>query len=436
MKYFKILFKILIILLLIITGILYVANLFGYGNVIHKYMLVNNVTQKIVSFVSIDAFNIHQVITKDSTTSRTIMWQSNSEEKDAFVEYRKNKMGAATQVQKERINDKFTDDGKTTWVHTVTLKNLEPGTEYEYRLGHGDSRSQWYKLITAKGNKFKALIFPDSQSANYKTWEDVAMPAWKRNQDTQFFMSMGDLVDNGEHAWQWNEWFGRIQSMITQIPAAPVLGNHETYTLQWKERMPLAYLHYFQLPDGVPKQYQNQFYSFDYGDVHFVVLNNLMWEMNKFQPNMLQEQKAWFRRDMEQTKKKWKVVLMHRDIILYEFDRPGSHPERFDDEGVVFMPLFDRYGVDVVLTAHLHTYRNRGHIYNYERSTKGPLYILTGVAGDVQSKNLWKRSPFDIAAAQKPETYNYMVLEADINQLKLCCYLPDGRKIDEAVVKK
>lgn len=165
-------------------------------------------------------------------------------------------------------------------------------------------------------------------------------------------------------------------------------------------------------------------------------MNNLMWEMNKFQPNMLQEQKAWFRRDMEQTKKKWKVVLMHRDIILYEFDRPGSHPERFDDEGVAFMPLFDRYGVDVVLTAHLHTYRNRGHIYNYQRSTRGPLYILTGVAGDVQSKNLWKRSPFDIAAAPKPETYNYMVLEAEENQLKLSCYLPDGRKIDEAVVKK
>ena len=436
MKYFKIVFKFIIVSVFIAAGILYGANLFGYGGVIQKYMPVSSMAQKMASFVSIDAFNIHQVITKDSTTSRTIMWQSDTEEKDAFVEYRKNKMGAAVQVQKERINDKFTDDGKTTRVHTVTLHNLEPGTEYEYRLGHGDSRSQWHKLTTAQGNRFKALIFPDSQSADYKTWENVAMPAWKRNQDAQFFMSMGDLVDNGEHSWQWNEWFGRIRPMITRIPVAPVLGNHETYTLQWKERMPLAYLHYFQLPEGVPKQYQNQFYSFDYGDVHFVVLNNLMWEMNKFQPGMLQEQKAWFRRDMEQTKKKWKVVLMHRDIILYEFDRPGSHPERFDDEGVAFMPLFDRYGVDVVLTAHLHTYRNRGHIYNYQRSTRGPLYILTGVAGDVQSKNLWKRSPFDIAAAPKPETYNYMVMEADENRLKLSCYLPDGKKIDEAVVKK
>ena len=66
----------------------------------------------------------------------------------------------------------------------------------------------------------------------------------------------------------WNEWFGRIQPMITQIPVAPVLGNHETYNLKWKERMPLAYLHYFHLPE----EYKNQFYPFDYSGVHFVVL--------------------------------------------------------------------------------------------------------------------------------------------------------------------
>jgi len=250
-------------------------------------------------------------------------------------------------------------------------------------------------------------------------------------------MIMGDLVDNGEHSYQWNEWFSRIQPMITQIPVAPVLGNHETYNLKWKERMPLAYLHYFQLPEGAPEKYKNQFYSFDYGDVHFVVLNSIMWEMDQFQPNMLAAQKEWFRRDMEQTKKKWKVVLMHRDIILYAYgDRTGSHPERFDDEGYIFMPWFDRYGVDVVLTAHLHTYRNRGHIYNFKRNPRGPLYILTGIAGDVRYPGRWKRSPWDLKVAPQPETNNYMVLEADDNQLKLSAYLPDGKKFDEEILIK
>ena len=435
-KTIKILAATLTALIFAVAGVVYGGKQLGYGNVIQKF--ITGKMGKIASFVSIDAFNIHQVITADSSTSRTIMWQSNTEEKDAFVEYRKIKIaGAAPQIQKERINDKFTDDGKTTWVHTVTLKNLEPGAEYEYRLSHGNSRSSWYRLITAKGNSFKALIFPDSQSADYKTWEDVAMPAWQRNTDAQFFIIMGDLVDNGEHSYQWNEWFSRIEPMITQIPVAPVLGNHETYNLKWKERMPLAYLHYFQLPEGAPEKYKNQFYSFDYGDVHFVVLNNIMWELDQFQPNMLAAQKAWFQRDMEQTKKKWKVVLMHRDVILYAFgDRPGSHPERFDDEGYIFMPWFDRYGVDVVLTAHSHTYRNRGHIYNYKRDARGPLYILTGIAGDVRYPGRWKRSSWDLKIAPQPETNNYMMLEADGNQLKLSAYLPDGSKFDEEVLKK
>ena len=422
-----------------------------------------------VAFVKADAFNLHQVITADSTTSRTVMWQSETEEKDAFVEYRaigregvaadqtqdqiqRSGIGAGTTgktdnksaavrgktlVQQEYRNDRFTDNGKTTYVHTVTLQDLRPGTTYEYRLGYGNRRSQWYRLTTAEGKCYKALIFPDSQSARYKTWEDVAMPAWKRNQDAQFFIAMGDLVDNGEHAYQWNEWFARIGPMITRIPAAPVLGNHETYTMDWKVRIPQAYLHYFQLPEGGPQVYKNQFYSFDYGDVHYVVLNTQMQEMKEFYPNLLQDQLDWFKADMEKAKKKWNVVLLHKDVLRYGFlTRETPREEGFSEEGKVFMPLFDKYKVDVVLTAHLHTYRNRGHIYDFKRDTKGPLYILTGVAGDVRYPNLWKRHSLDVAIAPQPETNNYMVLETSTDKLRFSCYLPDGTKIDEVELEK
>lgn len=437
----KLFYKILAAVLLALAFLLFVvalgALLLGCGKTADNFKAFNQA----------DAFNIRQVITADSTTSRTVMWQSEEEEKDAFVEYRIAKTDGAkaestvTQAKsstlKERLNVKFKDNGKTSFVHTVTLQNLQPGTEYEYRLGCGDKRSDWFRLTTAQGNKYKALIFPDSQSANYKSWENVAMPAWQRNQDARFFIIMGDLVDNGEHAYQWNEWFTRIRPMITRIPVAPVMGNHETYTSDWKVRMPLAYLHYFQLPEGAPEKYRNQFYSFDYGDVHFVVLNNLMREMDQFQPDMLQEQLAWFRADMEKTKKKWKIVLMHKDVLRYGFlTRKTPRTEGISEEGKTFMPLFDQYGVDVVLTAHLHTYRNRGRIYNFERSDKGPLYILTGVAGDVRYPNLWKRHSLDVALAPQPETNNYMVMEADSGSLKFSCYLPDGTKVDEAVAEK
>ncbi|MBO6266323.1 MAG: metallophosphoesterase family protein [Acidaminococcaceae bacterium] len=436
-RFYKILTAALIAMALLIFVIMFGALLLGCGNGA-KQTSGEKAKENYISFNRTDAFNLRQVITADSTTSRTVMWQSEPEEKDAFVEYRTvGKEQSEIFTQKERINDKFTDNGKTSRVHTVTINNLQPGTQYEYRLGYADKRSEWYPFDTAKGNTYKALIFPDSQSADYKTWEGVAMPAWKRNQDAQFFITMGDLVDNGEHAFQWNEWFTRISPMINRIPAAPVMGNHETYTTDWKVRMPLAYLHYFSLPEGAPEPYKNQFYSFDYGDVHFTVLNTQMREMEKFQPNLLQDQLAWFKSDMEKTKKKWKVVLMHKDVLQYGFlTRKTPRAEGFSGEGKIFMPLFDKYNVDAVLTAHLHTYRNRGRIYDFKRDAKGPLYILTGVAGDVRYPNLWKRHALDEAIAPQPETDNYMVMEAGEDSIKFSCFLPDGTKIDETEVRK
>ena len=458
-SFYKILMTVLLALSFGLLSLVFGVFLLGCGNFAPKTGS-GKTTESYIAFKKADAFNLRQVIVADSDVSRTIMWQSEPEYKDAFVEYRvigkaetrsaatdnkpvqnsKNDVAAKNSIftQKERLNDKFTDNGKTTYVHTVTLQNLRPGTEYEYRLGHENRRSQWYRLDTAKAhNNYKALVFPDSQSAKYKVWEDVAMPAWQRNRDAKFFITMGDLVDNGEHPYQWNEWFTRIGPMITRIPAAPVMGNHETYTMDWKVRMPQAYLHYFQLPEGAPALYKNQFYSFDYGDVHYVVLNTQMREMEKFQPNLLQDQLAWFRADMEKTKKKWKVVLMHKDVLRYGFlTRKTPREEGFSEEGKTFMPLFDKYNVDAVLTAHLHTYRNRGRIYGFKRDTKGPLYILTGVAGDVRYPNLWKRHSLDVSIAPQPETNNYMVLEVSADGLRFSCYLPDGTKIDEAEVKK
>ena len=43
---------------------------------------------------------------------------------------------------------------------------------------------------------------------------------------------------------------------------------------------------------------------------------------------------------------------MHRDPFQYAFDRPGANRAiGFDDEGVLFMPIFDEFNVDLVLSA-------------------------------------------------------------------------------------
>lgn len=254
---------------------------------------------------AVDASNIRQVITADSTTSRTFMWQSDYAEENPVVEYRQAGDDDSL-MQLPASSDAFSDDGVTTYIHTAAVSDLKPGTAYEYRVGAGDKRSDWQSFHTAQGHDFKALIFPDSQSSDYSVWAATAQPAWQRNQDAQFFINMGDLVDNGQDHYQWNAWFDVVGDMIARIPVVPLLGNHETYDKDWKVRMPEAYLHLFALPRIDREKYQNQFYSFDYGDVHFVVLNTQSQELADFEPSLDEDEVAWFKEDMAKTTKKWK----------------------------------------------------------------------------------------------------------------------------------
>lgn len=380
---------------------------------------------------AVDASNIRQVITADSTTSRTFMWQSDYAEENPVVEYRQ--AGDDTTImQLPASSDAFSDDGVTTYIHTAAVSDLKPGTAYEYRVGAGDKRSSWQSFHTAQGHDFKALIFPDSQSSDYSVWAATAQPAWQRNQDAQFFINMGDLVDNGQDHYQWNAWFDVVGDMIARIPVVPLLGNHETYDKDWKVRMPEAYLHLFALPRIDREKYQNQFYSFDYGDVHFVVLNTQSQELADFEPSLDEDEVAWFKEDMAKTTKKWKIVLMHKDPLQYGFaNRPQPREEGFSPEGRLWMPLFDQYGVDAVLSAHLHTYRDRGHIRNFQRDESGPLYLITGVAGNVQYPGLWKQHSLDEYVAPQPETDNYMTLEATDDILTFRSFLPDGQLLEE-----
>ena len=380
---------------------------------------------------AVDASNIRQVITADSTTSRTFMWQSDYAEENPVVEYRQAGDDDSL-MQLPASSDAFSDDGVTTYIHTAAVSDLKPGTAYEYRVGAGDKRSDWQSFHTAQGHDFKALIFPDSQSSDYSVWAATAQPAWQRNQDAQFFINMGDLVDNGQDHYQWNAWFDVVGDMIARIPVVPLLGNHETSDKDWKVRMPEAYLHLFALPRIDREKYQNQFYSFDYGDVHFVVLNTQSQELADFEPSLDEDEVAWFKEDMAKTTKKWKIVLMHKDPLQYGFaNRPQPREEGFSPEGRLWMPLFDQYGVDAVLSAHLHTYRDRGHIRNFQRDESGPLYLITGVAGNVQYPGLWKQHSLDEYVAPQPETDNYMTLEATDDSLTFRSFLPDGQLLEE-----
>ena len=364
--------------------------------------------QEIKPLLDSEGRYIRQIVAQDNSTSRTIMWQSDSSEADAVIEYR---LDGSENIQGIGATDKvFTDDGSTTYIHEGTLTGLTPKTKYEYRVGYGsDRRSDWYSLETAGASVYDVLIYPDSQSGDYSQWEELVKDSAHRNPRTALYISMGDLVDNGEQAYQWRTWLNSIRPLSTRVPLAPMMGNHEMYTLDWKMREPKAYLNYFDVPSNGNTTFDRHYYSYDYGDVHYVVLDTQLYESNHddnhdvHHPDLYDVQVQWLRQDLTNNTKKWTVVLMHRDPFQYAFDRPGaSRAAGFDEEGVLFMPIFDEFNVDLVLSAHLHSYRNRGHVRNFERDASGPLYILTGIAGDARRPK-WKDHPLDIYVAPDRE---------------------------------
>ena len=402
---------------------------------------VKRAVRALTGDTSLDARFLRQIVTKDSRASRTIMWQSDEPQENAEIVWRAMDDGKEPKKESEIFSapaksERYTDDGQNVWLHTAQLKNLSQGARYEYRVICGDEGTDWTPLRADGGGAFKALIFPDSQSSDYTDWKHLAQDAYKRNPDAAFFANLGDIVDNGEEHSQWDAWFDAVEGMRERIPFAPVMGNHETYDKKWEVRLPLAYLAEFQPPENDSQAFSRYYYSFDFGDVHFIVLNTQWDETEEFRPGLLEEQLGWLPKDVAASDKKWKIVMLHKDVLQYRIGKRPERKEGFSACGEAFMPLFDGLGIDAVLSAHLHTYRNRGHIKNFRRDEDGPLYILTGVAGNVRYPGLWIDHALDEVVAPQPETDNYLTLEASGDALRFRCFLPDGTKIDDATIWK
>ena len=381
--------------------------------------------------------HIRQLVAADNKTARTIMWESKVKQ-PYTLEYRK--QGSRDSRSVQAADSSFTDKDSVIQ-YTARLDSLAPGSTYEYRINTAKNKGQWHKLHTEAGAGFTALIFPDSQSADYSGWQQLARTAYQRHPDSAFYVNMGDLVDNGQDASQWRAWFNSVSVFSDALPLAPVIGNHEAYSLEWKECLPASYTHLFNVPQNGLAKYPNQFYSFDYGPVHFVVLDTNFPEMKKFQPDLLADELPWLEKDLAASRAKWKVVLMHRDIFLYGFGPESGHEQtqtHFLDFSYQLLPVFEKYKVDAVLTAHLHTYRRRVPLQNFAPAPQGAgiTYILTGVAGDVRYPKLWGDFAWDAATAPKPETANYMTLRADEQSLEFKAFLPDGRQFDEVKLTK
>lgn len=377
---------------------------------------------------------LRQLITARPDRSRVFMWQSAAAQPEATVAVR---WRGGSEVQTfPAVSIPYTDDRQQLHLQTVTVDGLQAGTAYDYQLRHRGESSDWYPFSTAAPGRFKALIFPDTQCNDYSVWAANAKKAAAAHPDADFFVNMGDLVDNGEDSSQWNAWFDAVQPLLETRPFVPVMGNHETYDRRWEVRVPTAYLSQFAVPPNGCDGFDRFFYSFDWGEVHFVVLNTQWDELSSLRPQLLSAQQEWLRLDVARSRQRWKVALFHKDVLKYAIK---SRPERqagISGFGQALAPLLEELGFDLVLTAHLHTYRNRGRLKAFQPSETGPAYVLTGVAGNIFYNDFWLDHPLDQRKAPQPETGNYLTLTAEAGSLHLESFLFSGQRFDELYLRK
>lgn len=361
---------------------------------------------------------LRQIITRDSRSSRMLMWQSDAAEKFS-LEYKL--IGEETA--------QFAEVNRREEIYSCEVKNLKPASLYKFRIIAGERATDWRDLRTSGDGDFQMLIFADSQCEHYEVWQRTAEAAHKNFPDAEIFTVIGDLVDNGEADYQWRAWYVAANNLLANRTFAPVMGNHECYGVDWFNALPEGYLNQFALPDNDAKNFGGYFYSFDYGAVHFFVLNTQFTELDKFKPGLRSAQEYWFRRDAAQVNRPWKIVLMHKDIYDYARDT-------FDDIADKFLELFDELKIDFVFTGHLHTYRNRGKIFARKKSARGTMYILCGRAGD--QKYVEPNSAIDDVTYKnlRGEPESFIALDVRAEEITLTCRTVDGEILDSFTLTK
>jgi hypothetical protein len=120
------------------------------------------------------------------------------------------------------------------------------------------------------------------------------------------------------------------------------LGNHDTPE-DGSASLQNEYESYFKL--------KKPFYSFDYKNTHFIMMDST----HETSITSSDQQYQFVKQDLEKTSKNsninWIIVTLHEPF----YTNPGKHPP---DQGLakVYHPLFDKYGVDLVLAGHNHWY--------------------------------------------------------------------------------
>jgi len=162
--------------------------------------------------------------------------------------------------------------------------------------------------------------------------------------------------------------FSSTMPLTSRTPLYMVVGNHEEIGLA---NARTAFEEEFTLPEnGGSDGYAEEYYSFDNGDTHFIVLCTECPQADDGRGQVTGEQLAWLQDDLSRTRMPWVVVSLHRPV-WDALTAVGNEEDLVNWEEL--HDLFRDNGVDLVFEGHSHVYSRQEH--------DGVAYIETGSTG-------------------------------------------------------
>ena len=212
-------------------------------------------------------------------------------------------------------------DGKTSG-YCATFANLEPGKTYYYKFADDD----YVYFNTPKATDFTFVACSDHQLVN-ESIEAGAKAIVEKNPD--FVVSCGDICNNGYSSTEWEKrFFELFVSNIAGLPFAAAPGNHDGWNL---------------FADVLGQE--NRYHSFVYGNTRFIMLD----VEAAYTPDT--QQYKWLEEILKNDTSTWKIVALHESPYCCV---PTHYSNLLVRDNLV--PLFEKYGVNLVIGGHMHAY--------------------------------------------------------------------------------
>ena len=319
---------------------------------------------------------------------------------------------------------------KRVYHHSAVFTSLSSDTLYAYRVGDGKHWSEWNQFKTAgkTPSPFKFVYFGDPQEQVRSMCSRIFRTAYKTAPDAAFWHFIGDLVDNGDKDEEWDELFDAFGWIPRMTPMILLPGNHEYPDKRYVRGRDFKLFHlwrpHFTLPENGPAGLEETVYFIDYQGVRFVMLNG---------NEQLKKQALWLDVILSENPQRWTIAAIHQPIYS-----TGKKRKKHENSLIknLFVPVFDKYSVDLVLQGHDHIYSRTGKLKNGRRvpyTEKGTVYIIS-VCGpksypiNNRYKNIMDKSGTDRQLFQ--------VISIDENLLVYESYDARGEMYDSFALKK